>query len=281
MGLAVNGACVPVGGDPNPPGPTSSRRCGICSAAGPDCPRPWEERADRGRPVGGGRGVVGNAKAEQRSPAMRPHAAPPIARSSPLRRIPVHAARRRAPGGDRRAGRLEAWAGGQGEQSPPRRVEELREVALSRNPPWNKRPAARRPRASNPRARDGPGQAHPRPAAGGPQARSDVLSMACTSPSSDSQRAVVSVHTLVARPASSVVRLLLLADRPVGAATRGRDCSRPSFGVPWNLVGARGIAPRPPTFRSQCGSPSRPSRSTGCGAHDAPAVPPRRTCHRP
>ena len=35
------------------------------------------------------------------------------------------------------------------------------------------------------------------------------------------------------------------------------------------MVGARGIAPRPPTFRSRCASPSHRSPSTGCGAHDA------------
>ena len=47
------------------------------------------------------------------------------------------------------------------------------------------------------------------------------------------------------------------------------------------LVRARGIAPRPPTFRSRCGWPSPPSPSTGCGAHDTTASPPRGACHRP
>jgi hypothetical protein len=37
------------------------------------------------------------------------------------------------------------------------------------------------------------------------------------------------------------------------------------------MVGARGVAPRPPTYRSGCVSPSRSSRAIGCGAHDAPA----------
>lgn len=46
-----------------------------------------------------------------------------------------------------------------------------------------------------------------------------------------------------------------------------------------SLVGARGIAPPPTTFRSRCASPSRRSRSTGCGPHDATASP-RWRCHR-
>ena len=40
------------------------------------------------------------------------------------------------------------------------------------------------------------------------------------------------------------------------------------------LVGARGMAPRPATFRSRCGSRSRRSPSTGCAAHDSSAPPP-------
>jgi hypothetical protein len=47
------------------------------------------------------------------------------------------------------------------------------------------------------------------------------------------------------------------------------------------LVGARGIAPRRPTFRSRCGSPSPRSHSTGSRAHDSPHPPPRRTRNRP
>ncbi len=48
------------------------------------------------------------------------------------------------------------------------------------------------------------------------------------------------------------------------------------------MVGARGIAPPPTTFRSPCASPSRLSRSSWSGAHDASAVPPaRRTRDRP
>ena len=36
---------------------------------------------------------------------------------------------------------------------------------------------------------------------------------------------------------------------------------------------ARGMAPRPPTFRPRCGPPNHPSPSTGCGAHDATVSP--------
>ena len=64
-----------------------------------------------------------------------------------------------------------------------------------------------------------------------------------------------------------------------GAGTR--PSGRASCASRNNVVGARGIAPRPATFRSRCGSPRRQYRSTGCGAHDAPAVPPLRARHRP
>ena len=47
------------------------------------------------------------------------------------------------------------------------------------------------------------------------------------------------------------------------------------------LVGARGIAPPPTTFRSRCASPSRQSHGTGSRVHDQTAVPPRRARHGP
>jgi hypothetical protein len=47
-----------------------------------------------------------------------------------------------------------------------------------------------------------------------------------------------------------------------------------------HMVGARGIAPRPPTFRSRCASPSRRSRASGSGAHDATVPLLRRARHR-
>jgi DNA-binding NarL/FixJ family response regulator len=43
------------------------------------------------------------------------------------------------------------------------------------------------------------------------------------------------------------------------------------------MVGARGIAPPPTTFRSRCASPSLQSLATWCAAHDATVVPPRRS----
>jgi DNA invertase Pin-like site-specific DNA recombinase len=46
------------------------------------------------------------------------------------------------------------------------------------------------------------------------------------------------------------------------------------------MVGARGIAPRPPTFLSRCASPSRRSPASGCGARDGAGAfgcPPGRT----
>lgn len=46
------------------------------------------------------------------------------------------------------------------------------------------------------------------------------------------------------------------------------------------LVGARGFAPPPPTFRSRCAWPSLPSLASGYGAHDETDVPPSPACHR-
>ena len=66
---------------------------------------------------------------------------------------------------------------------------------------------------------------------------------------------------------------------PFGSKKAGPEWS--GFVVSGELVGARGIAPPPTTFRSRCGSPSRRSRTTGSGAHDAPARPRLRTRHRP
>ena len=71
-----------------------------------------------------------------------------------------------------------------------------------------------------------------------------------------------------------------VAAQDQGGRGKPRACSlAPEEGV-WStkkasLVGARRIAPRPPgTCRSpECGWPSRPSPSTGCGAHDAPVLP--------
>ena len=47
------------------------------------------------------------------------------------------------------------------------------------------------------------------------------------------------------------------------------------------LVGARGIAPPPTTFRSPCGSPRLQSPPTGSRAHDAASVPTRQARDRP
>ncbi len=64
---------------------------------------------------------------------------------------------------------------------------------------------------------------------------------------------------------------------PAGRETEAASIAAYGSGV----VGARGIAPPPTTFRSRCASPSRRCPSTWSAAHDATAVPPRRARHRP